>query len=197
MSKKPAMLVPSCRTVIGATFFEASMTIWADADGGGGGGGVGAPLTVTLVTAVAEPLEPVHVIVYCELPAAVGFTNQIPRVAREPLHAPLALHEVVLALDQCRAVDFPRLIEFGHALKLTVGAAELPDAAETGATCKINGAIAAPNTALSFSMWTFTVDIALLQAKTHANSYACTLSALYQDRADATPLVLERCKPDV
>jgi hypothetical protein len=149
-----------------------------------------------LVTAVAEPLGPVHVSVYCGLPAAVGFTNQIPRVAREPPHAPLALHDAVLTLDQCRIVDFPRLIELGHALRFTVGV-ELPDAAETGTTCKINGAIAAPNTALSFSMWTFTVDIALSQAETHANSYACTLSALYQDRADATPLALERCKPDV
>jgi hypothetical protein len=86
------------------------------------------PVTVTLVTAVAEPLGPVHVSVYCGLPAAVGFTNQLPVVAYEPLQAPLALQDVALKLDQCRAVDFPSAIVFGQALRLTVGTAEPPDA---------------------------------------------------------------------
>jgi hypothetical protein len=53
-----------------------------------------AVVAVTVLEAFAVPAEPVHEIEYVSAPAAVAVTLWLPLVWSEPLHAPLAVHDV-------------------------------------------------------------------------------------------------------
>jgi hypothetical protein len=64
-------------------------------------------VTATGADALVLPPTPVHVMSYERFPAALCVTLSLPLVCGVPLHAPLALHEVALVLDQVRVRGCP------------------------------------------------------------------------------------------
>jgi hypothetical protein len=84
--------------------------------------------TVTLITvtastaeALALPPGPVQVSMYVSVPATLGETVRLPDVACVPLHAPLAMQELALLLDQVSVALLPTAIEEGFTPIVTVG----------------------------------------------------------------------------
>ena len=92
--------------------------------------GAGA-MTVRFVAVEVEPFEPVQVTVYCGVPVVEGVTLLLPLVASDPLHAPPAVHELTLLLDQFRVADLPSVIAVGLAVRVT--------ALEAVVTVKLSG----------------------------------------------------------
>jgi len=76
---------------------------------------------VTTLEALALPPGPVHEIEYVSAPAAVAVTAWLPLVCSEPLHAPLAVHDVALVDAHVSATGCPTnaLAEAGD--NVTVG----------------------------------------------------------------------------
>jgi hypothetical protein len=79
------------------------------------------PFTVTVAVALADPLAPVHVRVYCwvEVNAPVDWEPPIERVPDQP---PEAVHEVAFVELQVSVAADPGLTVVGLALRVTVGA---------------------------------------------------------------------------
>jgi hypothetical protein len=88
--------------------------------GGGGGGGGVIVLTVTVALPLVLPPAPVQLSVYVEVD--VGDTANVPLVACDPVHAPLAVQDVVFVDDHVNVLLDPLLTVAGLAEKFTVGA---------------------------------------------------------------------------
>jgi hypothetical protein len=77
--------------------------------------------TVTAAEAVAEPPAPVQASVYVDTPVPAGEMFWVPVVASLPLHAPLAVQAVALALDHVNVALPPAVRWVGDAASVTVG----------------------------------------------------------------------------
>lgn len=80
------------------------------------------PLTVTTAELLAEPPAPVQLKVNVLLAAVSAPLLAEPEVARLPLHAPLAVHEVASLDDHVRVVVPPLATLVGLAVNVTRGA---------------------------------------------------------------------------
>ena len=85
-----------------------------------GGGGGGTVFTVTLAESLALPPAPVQVMVYVLLVVMLVMICD-PLVAFVPLHAPLAVHKVALALFHVSVEEPPEVIDVGLAEMVTMG----------------------------------------------------------------------------
>ena len=83
------------------------------------GGIVSVLVTVIVADLETDPPVPVQVSVYIEV--VVGVTDWVPEAPLDPLHAPEAVHEVVLVDDHERIDDEPGVIVVGEAVKVIVG----------------------------------------------------------------------------